>query len=361
MGFPYRIYAANWKRFLGFASAERFCPWGQFRARHKIQRGQLRATLKLRGWREISRIPRRGASLRANSKVNDKLAIGSTVVGVALSFYWMFTFSGPYRFLAELQTKWFGWYVPKLTMFAIVMAIVGLVLAVRKIVQGAEQPVPNAASALAPTPNASGTQLHVPVWYASPYSRLLLLVLPFGLGLYSFLNASRAGELRHLQAADFGNGNVTQRVIYADVSGELGRDYVSDDNYMYIPMRTSESSNEPVSVVVGVSKNKVAQYLQPRPGGGVIVQGMTERNLNAEVKVALEKGGVTLAENVWVVHTGRNPQSDMKFGMWLMIGTVPFGAGLLFLVKYRARLQFGKRPRQAPAQASAYGATPNPS
>jgi hypothetical protein len=300
--------------------------------------------------------------LSANSKANDKLAIGSTVVGVALSLYWMFTFSGPYRFLAELQTKWFGWYVPKLTMLAIVFAIVGLVLAVRKIARGAEQPVPNAAMAPAAAPNASASKMHqIPVWYASPYSRLLLLVLPFGLGLYSYTNASRAGELRHLQAADFGNGNVTQRVIYADVSGELGRDYASDDNYMYIPMRTSELSNEPVSVVVGVSKNKVEQYLQARPGGGVIVQGMTERNLNAEVKVALEKGGVTLADKVWVVHTGRNPQSDMKFGVWLMIGTAPFGAGLLFLVKYRAKLHFGKRPRQAPAQAGAYSATPNPS
>jgi hypothetical protein len=247
-------------------------------------------------------------------------------------------------------------------MFAIVMAFVGLVLGVRKIVQGAERPVPNAASALAPAPSASvAKSSSLPVWIASPYSRLLLLVLPFGLGLYSYVNASRAGQLQHLQAADFCNGNVSERVIYADVSGELGRDYASDDNYMYIPMRQSEASNEPVSVVVGVSKNKVAQYLQPRPGGGVTVRGMTERNLNAEVKVALEKGGVTLADKVWVVHTGRNPQSDMKFGMWLMIATVPFGAGLLFLVKYRARLHLGKRPRQVPAQAGTYGATPNPS
>ena len=301
--------------------------------------------------------------MSANSKVNDRLAIGSTVVGVALSFYWMFTFSGPYRFLAELQTKWFGWYVPKLTMLIIVFAIVGLVLGVRKIVQGTERPVPNSALALAPTANTSvAKSSSLPMWIASPYSRLLLLVVPFGLGLYSYVNASRAGQLRHVQAADFDNGSVSERVIYASVSGELGSDYVTGDNYMYIPMRQSETSDEPVSIVVGVSKNMVKEYLQPRPGGGVIVQGMAERNLDAEVKVALEKSGVTLADKVWVVHTGRSPQSDMKFGMWLMIGTVPFGAGLLFLVKYRARLSFGMRSRKAaPAQAGAYGATPNPS
>jgi hypothetical protein len=50
-----------------------------------------------------------------SNQPKDKLAIAVSIVGLALGFYWMFTYSGPYRYLAEWQQKWLGWYAPKLT------------------------------------------------------------------------------------------------------------------------------------------------------------------------------------------------------------------------------------------------------
>src|SRR5881392_3763159 len=34
---------------------------------------------------------------------------------MGLTFYFMFTYTGPFEWLAELQLKWFGWYSEKLT------------------------------------------------------------------------------------------------------------------------------------------------------------------------------------------------------------------------------------------------------
>ena len=49
---------------------------------------------------------------------------------------------------------------------------------------------------------------------------------------------------------------------------------------------------------------------------------MVDRNLEGDMRVAFEKNKIPLADTVWVLHTGRNPASDQKFGLGLIAFSV---------------------------------------
>lgn len=269
---------------------------------------------------------------------------GSVVVvtGLGLSFYWMFTYSGPYRYLAELQMKWFGAYVPKITILLIVLGFVGIAAGIKLILRGAERPAPvmpqgsvvsdpgsSAATGVALKPAISPNALLL-----SPYARLLVILVPLGMGGYLYFNAAQAGELRQLQVAEVDTGRVNSRVVYADVRGYLSRNYMMKDNYMYIPMLNTETA-APAHVLIGVDKKQARQYLLPQADGTFVVRGMVEKNLEGDVRVAFEKNGIPLGDNVWVLHTGRSPRSDEKFSLILIAISVGVGIPLAIWFAYK--------------------------
>jgi hypothetical protein len=100
---------------------------------------------------------------------NSKLA-SVAVVGIGVTLYWTFTYSGPYRYLAELEIKWFGYYVPKLTALVIILGLLLIAGVIKLILRGAERPVPGPTattvskvkSAPVPLPcsNTPATSLH---------------------------------------------------------------------------------------------------------------------------------------------------------------------------------------------------------
>lgn len=254
------------------------------------------------------------------------------VASVGLSLYWMITYSGPYRYLAELQLKLLGWYVPKITVMVIVLGFVGLAVAVKAVFRGAERPAPS----LPPGSDAAAVEtggfvqpnsIAGNAWLASPYVRLWFLLIPLGLGAYFYFNASQAGELQQLQVQDFGSGQLKSRVLYADVRGHLSRKYMIKNNYMYIPMFES-SASEPARVLVGVDKAQTKKYLHAQPDATFIVRGMVQRNLEGDVRAAFEKSAIPLAETCWVVHTGRDPKSDRQMGLILMAVSAVLAAAI---------------------------------
>src|SRR5690348_15419283 len=78
---------------------------------------------------------------------NSKLAAVAVLPMVGITLYWTFTYSGPYRYLAELQVKWFGYYVPKLTAMVIILGFLAIAGVIKVVLRGAERPVPGPANA----------------------------------------------------------------------------------------------------------------------------------------------------------------------------------------------------------------------
>ena len=282
----------------------------------------------------------------------DKWAVAFSMVGVGLALYWMFTYSGPYRFLAELQLKWFGWYVPKLTVLVIVMGFIAIAATVRVLFRGAEVAAPTlpqgsgimgagVSVSVAPQSASGGA------WLSSPYARMWFLLIPLGLGGYFYVNAAQAGQLQQLRVQDFDNGQLKSRVLYAEVRGQLSRKYMMKNSYMYIPMLEA-SGTEPTHVLVGVDKAQTKKYLQVQPDSTFVVRGMVDKGPEADVRVAFEKNGIALADPCWVVHTGRDPKSDRQMGLILMAVSAVLAAAMGSWLSY-------KRKQSGAAQALQVG------
>jgi hypothetical protein len=278
------------------------------------------------------------------NKKSSKAGMALALAMAGLTLYWCFTYSGPYRYLAELQLKWFRVYYPELTAMIIILGMTGVLLAVKFLFRGAERPVLGTPT---PTPSANLSAPNVGVqepWLQ--YVRYAFLLVPFGLGGWMYYNGTHTGSLQQLNAADFLSGKVQSRILYADVRGHLHGPYLSKDNYRYIPM-TSEDRTGPVQLVIGIGENEVRKYMHKEADGTFSVRGVADKGLDGDVKYAFEKNGLTVADSVWVVHAGRDPYKDKNFGL-LMIGIGVAMAALIFgMESYRKRKRTAPRPLPA--------------
>ena len=266
------------------------------------------------------------------------------MVGVTL--YWTFTYSGPYRYLAELQLKWMGYYVPKLTAMVIILGFLAIAGVIKVVLRGAERPVPGPANA----PMASVPLNDAPVPQAwLQYVRYAGPLIVLGIGGWMYFNGTQAGNLQQLTAADFESGKLQSRVVYADVRGHLSGTYLSKENYLYIPMYTDANGKSPVRLVVGVDEKNGNKRLHSEPDGSVTVRGIADKELEGDVKFAFEKNGMAVADTVWVVHAGRAPEDDRMIGKIMAAIGVAF-AGVIFVVNsYKKKRSAAMSPMQIPA------------
>ena len=276
---------------------------------------------------------------------NSRLAAVAVAAMVGITLYWTFTYSGPYRYLAELQLKWMGYYVPKLTAMVIILGFLAIAGVIKVILRGAEMPVPGANGPVAAVPV---TNKAVPQPWLQ-YVRYAAPLIVVGIGGWMYFNGTQAGGLQQLTAVDFGSGKPQSRMVYADVCGHLGRTYLSKENYLYIPMYTEANGKAPVRLVVGVNERDANKRLHAEADGSVIVRGIADKGLEGDVKYAFEKNGMSVADTVWVVHAGRAPGDDRMAGTIMMAIGVAL-AGLFFAVdSYKKRKNAAMRPVQIPA------------
>ena len=270
----------------------------------------------------------------------------AVVAMVGITLYWTFTYSGPYRYLAELQVKWLGYYVPKLTAMVIILGFLGIASVIKVVLRGAERPVPGPANgpvAAIPVNNAAVPQN----WLR--YVRYVAPLIVVGFGGWMYLNGTQAGSLQQLAAVDFESGKLQSRIVYADVRGHLSNTYLSKENYLYIPMYTEEKGKFPVRLVVGVNEKDANKRLRADADGNITVRGIADKGLEGDVKYAFEKNGMAVADTVWVVHSGRAPGDDRMAGTIMMAIGVAL-AGLFFaLESYKKRKSAAVTPVQIPA------------
>ncbi len=280
-----------------------------------------------------------------HSKMGKLLALALGLASVGITFYWMFTYSGPYRTLAELQLKWMGSYDRNLTcllvlsgfILGLLFGLLGIVVAIKLLFRGAERPVPGMPTAPIATPGIAATAIPQPaIQLSERYQRnaryAVMFATPlvlFGMGAYSYYNGTHVGSLQQLSAADFQSGKLQAHIVYADVRGHLSGHYISKNDYLYIPMASEKNAASPVQLLVGVSDNEKRKYLHREADGTFRVRGIADKGLGGDVKYAFEKNGTPMADIVWVVHAGRAPSDDRTMGLSVMgFGVVL--AGLLF-------------------------------
>ena len=260
---------------------------------------------------------------------------------VALAIYWDHTYSGPYRWLAELQLRWIGQYEKTITFLLAVMILLapfGALFGVYRLVTRGrkgtapttpEQPASPTLPPQPPTP--SSPRLDVFNRYFMPICIALFGTVMLFLGVQKWHLARNAGEIIHAEARDFEAGNLPGP--WVKVTGQplieqvLTTDSSQSSQKHYIPLVSSKwEAGAPVAVFVEVSESDDANALRTAAVDGY--HGMTQRNgLPGMVRVAFERAGLPPSKDYVMIDFDRSPSDERRIARDCML----FGSGALVL------------------------------
>ena len=277
-----------------------------------------------------------------------KPVISLLVVLAASTCYWMFTYYGPYRYLAELQIKRLGAYNVASTFMLVVLGWALLFATMFGIVRLSLFGVPKDMAAR--WREVKHGTMHQDIFAAMPppwvrlrLARFAVLLTCLGMAAWFFYNGTTAGPLQQLGAADFQSGSVHGHVVFADVRGRINQNYlITGHDDVYIPMTGSTDPHATVHVLVTTTRSQMRMQIRAQGDGTYTAQGIANKWLPADIKYALAKSGYNLADSVWVVRAGHSPSSDKDMALI----SVALGIVLAAVFKY---LENRARKHSAPS------------
>ena len=269
-----------------------------------------------------------------------KPALFGMIALVALSFYFMFTYTGPFQWLAELQLKWMNSYSEKLTLILTVLVLCLPAAAVWKIVQASVRTLgPGGSATKQEAVYRKACNIHIPGVLLLP----LLGTIVFGIGAFMYWRAATAGQLTAVKAKDL-EADKKPASSYLTIEGvpmwEEAITFNKSGKDCYVPMVSREWTGGPVAVYLECNEDDL-----PRPPGPLEMKtftGMTEvGGLPGPVRVSFEKSTFKPAAGYLVLAIHDEPAKLMGFAKWPMIvGGAIMAAGLLVL---SARRVFARR------------------
>ncbi len=266
------------------------------------------------------------------AKQKQMSALGWVGMGllVLLTFYFAFTYSGPFQWLAELQLKLMNSYSEKvtflLTMFALIIPVMGIAklvqMAVKRLGPGAGGTVASAAGATEPKPG----NLHFPVL---PFIGLIAL----GFGAFMYWRGATAGPLTAVSLKDLENGKKPAS-SYLSIEGvPLWKAMISfkqTSTKCYVPLVSRDWKGEAVVVYVQCDDDDVPRasaQLEMKRFKGVKAMG----GLPGPVRVGFEKSAFKPAAGYLMIESNEEPARIMGFAKWPMIvGGAMVAAGLVW-------------------------------
>jgi len=256
-------------------------------------------------------------------------AIVAIVLLIALAFYFMFTYTGPYQWLAELELRWMGSYSEKLTLVLTMLALILPAAGIAKLIRLAVTKLgPGGGTASVATAIAGGAAAPKPaqkfsgdiVW---PFMGLICIAI----GGFMYWRGATAGPLTAVKLQDLEDGKKPPS-SYLTVEGvpiwQQGIQFGSYGSKWYVPLVSKEWKGDAVAVYVEVHGDDVpprSRQLEIKTFKGMKAVG----GLPGPVRVIFEKGPLKPAAGYLMIETNEEPAKLMGFGKWPMI----VGAGLV--------------------------------
>jgi hypothetical protein len=251
---------------------------------------------------------------------------------IALTFYFMFTYTGPYQWLAELQLKLMNFYSEKLTLLLTMLVLIvpafGLVKLVAVVVSRMGPGAGRSGVAAGATPTKPA-EMRLPQWIILPFLGLIV----FGIGAVMYWRGATAGPLTAVNAKDLEDGK-NPASAYLSIEGvpmwkETMR-FKESSTKCYVPIVSPDWKGEAVWVYVECSDDDL-----PRPSAQLEIKtfkGMKAiGGLPGPVRVSFEKTMFKPAAGYLVIETKEEPAKLMGFGKWPMIvGAALVAAGMLW-------------------------------
>ncbi len=250
-------------------------------------------------------------------------AIVAIVLLVGLAFYFMFTYSGPYQWIAELELRWMGSYHEELTliltMFALILPAVGIAKLMRMAVKKLGPGIGTAPAAGNITNGASTPKpaRKIPVEFVWPFMGLICIAI----GGFMYWRGATAGPLTAVKLQDLEDGKKPAS-SYLTVEGvpiwQQGIQFGSYGASWYVPLVSKDWKGDAVAVYVEVRGDDVpprSKQLEIKSFKGMKAVG----GLPGPVRVVFEKSALKPAAGYLMLETKEEPAKLMGFGKWPMI------------------------------------------
>ena len=251
---------------------------------------------------------------------------------IALNFYWMISYTGPFQWLAELQLKWWESYTEKLTFVITFMVTYGLLALLtwpmRKIIKS--------GSDLGQKFDAFGR------WGIFAIVGLALAVM----GARDWYRAATAGDLTVVSLEQLEAGRPPAStwcsisgfaVEEASVTFSKGRGSV--DKYVPVISAVEEASKTGIHLFLKMREKEIAAGSMQEPA---TFEGMIFHNdLPGPLRVALERENAIRGDDYYVMEMGATPATKVKTARVLVyiaggVFVLCIGAGIFQVSRRRA-------------------------
>lgn len=274
----------------------------------------------------------------ALSKVSSE-SWGEGICVLAISFYCIFTYSGPYRWLAERQLSIFGAYVPKLTAVIVMLMFLGLFRVLRFAVGllGLKIPDRPIDRPMFRPRSAVGMAL----LSAAPFVVVGLFPVIWAMTWYA--RASSAGPRTEIALTDLEPGK-RPASSWVRVQGKALRDMAftfgpsgSEEVFVPVVAPTAGSSHES-HLILKMSKGK------PFSADDKAFEGLlAPADLSGPVREKLRRDGVIHGDDYYVLELDRSPSDLRQTGeITCLIGCGFVAVGVVMgLIKWARCRQMG--------------------
>jgi hypothetical protein len=270
--------------------------------------------------------------------MREKLLWWSYISYTALTFYWMFHYTGPARWVGEIQISLFGAYWNLLSL--ILMNIPGLLLL------GYFQSKTASPSNSLERPPSKFPDIYVFIVPAITLGVTILIAI-------STHNQSSAPDLGNVSMSNIEAGKINNSSYYAKISGYLNKNYVSIEknnsvNGPFFPVQATLNSSTPVALVanftstkfddelIAFSEDKFNEYIEKNSvGGQVTLQGFVDSALPGEARAWLEKKGIKVADNAKTLEVGAQKAEGKEDVYWVLGIGLGITLGLTLLIFFQ--------------------------
>jgi hypothetical protein len=270
--------------------------------------------------------------------MRDKLPWWSYIAYTALTFYWMFHYVGPARWVGEVQISLFGAYWDLLSL--ILMNIPGLLLL------GYLQNKISSTSNSLESPPSKLPEMEAFIVPGVILGITILIAI-------STHNQYSAPDLGNVSMSNIEAGKINTSSYYAKTSGYLDKNYVSieKNNIVkgpFFPVHATPNSSSPVALVanftstklddklIAFSEDKFNEYIEKNSvDGQVKLQGFVDSALPGEARAWLEKKGIKVADNAKTLEVGAQKTQGKQDVYWVLGIGLGITLGLTLLIFFQ--------------------------
>jgi hypothetical protein len=230
-----------------------------------------------------------------------------------LTMYWQFTYTGPCKFLGEIQVALFGGYWSIIN-FIILHIPAGIIFF------GLQHRIEQSKNSNE-SENSTNSLISHPIIKDSMPSVVILAITIWIVSMVS--GQAFDPDLGQINLRDLEMGKIARSSYYARVSGYSNDENVKiqkgkDNPWVYIALHADPNSKAPVHLIIASDEMEVDKYIHKDTlTKKITAQGYVESGMRGEVKAWLEKDGVKVADDVKYItpRIDRNSAKNLPIGI----------------------------------------------